>query len=641
MRIGALALLASTLARAAPTSAPADVVIYGATPAGIAAAIEAARDGLRVALVEPTRHIGGLTTSGLSHTDHRTHEGLTGFFRDFTERVLAHYEQQYGPASPQARASRSGTQGEPHVNERVFEAMLAEHPGVRLHRGRVLAGVETSVGPAGLRRITAATFTRADGSPDAPLRLAPRIVIDATYEGDLMASAGVAYRVGREGRDEHDESLAPAVADNRIQGYNFRLIATRSPALRVPVAQPPGYRREDFLELVPLLHDGRIRQVFGYNEKSIFKAQIPGLPNQKFDINDVSRAPVRLSLPGENLGWPDGDRATRDAIFAAHLRHNVGMLWFLQHDPDVPTAFQAEAREWGWSRDEFADNRHLPWQLYVREARRMNGLRVFTQRDTDPHPGDARSRFHADGVGLGDYGSLNSHGTGHEGPRFGGRHVGEFYQRIAPIQIPYAIMVPRELDNLLVPVALSSSHVGFSALRYEPSWSSTGQAAGIAARLAARDDAAVQAVSPAQIQRALHTSGAATLYVSDISRTHPLFAAVQALGARGGLHGLVSGSPATYGARGRSIGGQYCEAFPGHAFEPTATADAALLARWTNLLPTAVRGEGERALGERPLTRGAAVEIWFRLFERAAADDRLPGSANREPAASVRPATRP
>ena len=554
-----------------------DIAIYGATPAGIAAALAAARNGGRALLIEPTAHIGGLVTSGLSHTDFRTFEGLTGAYLRFSRRVHAYYETSYGGESAQARECFRGTQAEPRVNRLVFEQMLAEQPSIAVWPNAPLERV--NVGGGGeQRRIVSATFA-GEGRPAR--EVSARVFIDATYEGDLMAAGGVAFRVGREGRNEYGESLAPDRADGQLQGYNFRLIATRVPENRVAPRRPDGYRREDYEAVIPLLEDGRLKGVFGYPNDFVFKAQIPSLPNGKYDINDVSHSAVRPSLPGENLGWPEGDAAVRRQIFAVHLRWNVGLLWFLQNDPAVPARFRDEALAWGWCKDEFPDTGHLPPQLYVREARRMVGWRIFTQADSAHAPGDARARLHRDSIAAGDYGN-NCHGTAHEGPRIGGRHVGEFYHPVPPYQVPYATLLPRDVTNLLVPVAASSSHVGFCALRLEPVWMSLGEAAGIAAALAARAGSPVQEVPVSAIQDQLWTEGAATIYVSDVPPGHPDFAAVQWWGTAGGFHGLAP-TPDPQDLRGRNIVGQYYEAFPHHAANLESPLEAVTARHWREL----------------------------------------------------------
>ncbi len=554
-----------------------DVVVYGATPGGIAAALAAADDGSTVALVEPTARIGGLVTCGLSHSDFRTFEGLTGAFRTFAKRVEAEYARRYGADSSQVRDSFRGTFGEPGVNLAVFQAMLAERKGIRVILGRSLDSLEKKASN-GSERIVAATFVDAKGER---WTVRGKAFVDGTYEGDLMAKAGVPWRAGREGRAEYGESLAPEAPDAQLQAYNFRFIMTRDPKNRVAPVAPEGYKRDDFLPVVELLKAGRFKSVFGYPSGCIFKAQTPVLPNGKYDINDVSKGLVRLSLPGRNLGWPDGDAAARAKIFADHLRDQAGLLYFLQTDADVPAKYRDEAREWGWSKDEFAESGHLPPQLYVREARRMVGRRVYTERDSAAAAGDVRAVLHSDSIAIGDYGN-NCHGTSHEGPRFGGAHGGEFYKAVPPYQVPYGTIVPKSVANLLVPVAASSSHVGFCALRLEPIWMSLGEAAGHAAADAARSGTAVQSIDVKKLQARLHRAGAATIYFSDVLPGHADFAAAQWWGTAGGFHGLAP-KDAKPGQRGRNIHGQYYEAYPHHAAELSRVLDAKTGERWKEL----------------------------------------------------------
>ncbi len=552
----------------------ADIVVYGTTPGGIAAALAAGSEKHNVLLVEPASHIGGLVTNGLSHTDFRTFEAITGTFFKFSQRVEAHYRETYGENSPQVKQCFRGTHSEPKVNLAIFHEMISEHPSIQIQHEWVLESVETEN-----QKIQKVVFE--DGS-DQHHEVQAKYYIDGTYEGDLMAMAGVPYRVGREARSEYGESLAPEKADNQVQGYNFRLIMTQDPDNQAPVLAPKGYNREDYVGVIPLLKDGTLLGVFGYSpSKYIYKDQIPKLPNQKVDINDVSHSPVRLSLPQINDEWPDGDAETRARIYHEHVLWNIGMLYFLQNDDAVPDKFEKEARRWGWCKDEFVDNGHLPPQLYVREARRMVGQKVFTENNTDYAPGDARSVLRPDAVAMGDYG-LNCHGTGHEGSRFGGRHTGEFYKSVPPYQIPYGVIVPKQMENLLVPVAASSSHVGFCALRLEPIWTGLGQAAGHAASLAFEGDQAVQEVSPQQIRNRMHNEGAATLYVSDVPPTHPDFEMVQWWANAGGLHGLYP-QPENKGQRGEHITGQYYEAWPGHEVELQKAMDQATYEKWKTL----------------------------------------------------------
>lgn len=564
-----------------------DVCVYGATPGGVAAAISAARSGSQVVLVEPTTRLGGLLTCGLSHTDFHSHESLTGTFLEFSHRVLEHYSQTYGENSEQVKASFRGTFGEPKINLRVLEQMLADQPGIRVEKGwSKLQAVKF----ADAARLKLAAVELAN-TPGETLKIQARVFVDGSYEGDLMALAGVPWAVGREGRDEFGESLAPEKADGQLQAYNFRFCATDDPANRVPISAPTGYKREDFVEVLPILASGKIDRVFGYPSRCVVKAQTPALPNRKYDINDVSRGLIRLSMPGHNLAWPDGDAAARQAIFDEHIRYNVGLLYFLQNDEAVPEKLRVPAREWGWCKDEFTETQHLPPQLYVREARRMRGLHVYAQKDSEHAAGDARAVLHRDSIAMGDYGN-NCHGTSHEGPQIGGQHGGEFYNPVPPYQIPYGVLVPREHENLLVPVAASSTHVGFCALRLEPIWMSLGQAAGHAASLAVKGGVPVQKVSVPRLQEQLHQDKSATIYLADVLPGHPLFEAVQWWGTAGGLHGLHP-MPAKPGQRGKNLHGQYFEANPGHELEPGVKLDAATLQRWLALAKElGVRSEG-------------------------------------------------
>ncbi|MBI4626502.1 MAG: FAD-dependent oxidoreductase [Verrucomicrobia bacterium] len=558
----------------------ADVVIYGATPSGIAAAIAAAKGGHTVLLAEPTIRIGGMTTNGLSHPDFRAFEALSGTYHELTLRTLAYYRKTYGPDSQQVKDTFRGTHAEPKVNLLLFQQLLAEHPKITVRTQWTLAGARTR-GPAGNRWVQAAHFRDPAGKEHV---FEGKILIDATYEGDLIAAAQVPYRVGVESRDEYGESAAPEDSSGDLQGYNFRLTMTQDPANRVMPVAPRGYRREDFAPLLDLIAAGKIKQAFGgYTDRdNVLKAQIPILPNGKRDINDVSNGFVRLSLPGDQLMWPEGDAATRQRIYDEHVLWNVGLIYFLQNDPAVPAAMREPARTWGFCRDEFVETGHLPPQLYVREARRMVGLRVFTQNDTPHAPGDARAILHRDAIAIGEYGH-SSHGTRHEGSRFGGKRHGEGLGVVyAPYQIPYGTIVPKDVRNLLAPVPVSASHVGFCAIRLEPAWTSLGQAAGHAAHLALQQESPdVRALNVAQLQRLLHADRSATLYVNDVPRDSPDFPAVQWWGAAGGLHGLApkpAGSP-----RGKAIQGQYSEGWLNHAADLARVLDATLASRWEAL----------------------------------------------------------
>ncbi len=560
-----------------------DLIVYGGTPAGIAAAIQAAEQDLSVLIVEPYSRVGGMLTNGLNHPDFRSFESITGFYYKFTQRSLDYYTRKYGEDSQQVEDTFRGTHVEPHVAQLLLHQMIAEYGGIEVVTRFEL--LEARLNEEGTR----IKSIKVQNNVGATFELRADAYIDATYEGDLMAAAGAPYRVGREAKSEYGERLAAETADDQVMGYNFRLTMTNVPENRAPVPQPDNYDSQDFAPVLAALKEGKIQSIFGLAKDSIYKTMIPALPNGKRDVNDVSRGLFRLSLPQYSKYWPDAGIAERKELFQKHVYHNIGMLYFLQNDPAVPDTFREQAIEWGLCRDEFTDNLHLPEQLYVREGRRMIGMRVFNENDTLHDGGDARVVHKPDSIGIGDY-SINSHGSGREGGLFIGEHTGEFYSPIPAFEIPFGTIVPKGIENLLVPVAASSSHIGMCALRYEPTWSSLGDAAGAAAAIAVAEGIPVQEIDVARLQRALHTSGAATTYVSDVLPEHPDFQAVQWWASLGGLMGLYS--KPTSRIRGATILGQHCEAFPGHAVDLDTAMTPELTIKWNSLL----QNQGQNAL---------------------------------------------
>jgi len=602
-----------------------DLLVYGGTPGGIAAAVAAADEGRSVILVEPFSFVGGLVSNGLTHTDLRSLESTSGVWREFNLRIKKHYVDTYGPESAQAKACFEGNFAEPKVNQLVFEKMLAEREKIRVFTRYELENVMSS--RAMPSAILAAVFRKED--EEKPLTVRARVYIDGSYEGDLMAKAGVEYTVGREDEAAYGESIAkgvPAGGDGQVQGYNYRWCVTNAPD-RLPAPKPAGYDRAEFLPLLEFFESGKITNVFGIQSangmtlpegmppvtsKAVYKLQPPLLPNGKADINDMSHGLVRLSMPDINDGFPKASKEERQRIVDEHTRYQVGMLHFLQHDEEVPASIREDAQSWGFCQDEWPDHGHLPEQLYVREARRMVGKHVFTQNDTRLTGADVRIPLISESIAIGDY-SHNCHGTGRSGGRFDGKHSGEFYEANAPFQVAYGTLVPNEVTNLLVPVAVSASHVGFGALRLEPVWAAMGHAAGLAAHLALKmEHPRVREVDVPTLQALLHRQGAATLYFSDIAPDHPDFAAVQWLGALGGWHGLKK-PDMSEGAKVRwtSLFGQYAEAYPDHAAGLDEPVDETTLAHWRGLLPEAIRGKAEALKADGSLTRGEVVRALY------------------------------
>jgi hypothetical protein len=532
-----------------------DLCILGGTPAGITAAIAAAREGASVVLLERSEHIGGLPANGLGVTDLKTRAATGGLFRDFVRRVRAHYEATHGPDSQPLRDCRDGYHFEPSIAEKVLEGMLADYPSIVVRRRRQFDALPERVTRDGSRLCEIRVVDRDTGDIET---YAAHTFIDATYEGDLAAAAGVPFRVGREGRDEYGEPMAgriykvwegevgdgsTGISDAAIQAYNYRLCLTADPDRRVPVPKPANYRREEYTSLVDDIRLGRVPVPKGYYHWEhdweglgrVFN--IGRVPRGKTDANNQHAAFLSSDLPEENWPWPTADWAWRDA-FAARLRdYTLGLIWFTQNDTELPEGLRQKASKWGLAKDEYADNGHFPRQVYVREARRIVGEYTFSARDTLPVGPGLRPPVHADSV-TGSHYDIDSHACHKREP--GRVHLEGFISYpTAPYTVPYRIMVPEGVDGLLVPVAVSATHVGYGSLRMEPCWMALGEAAGLAAVLSRRAGTAMRDVPIPELQARLLDHGAVLAYVSNVGPDDPRFRAVQHLVLQGRIPGMA------------------------------------------------------------------------------------------------------
>ena len=505
-------LLSLPVARAVET----DVIVYGATPGGFCAAIAAAREGAKVVLIEPTAHVGGVNTGGLSFSDSNqtVRSTLLGLFEEWHQRVAADYAAR-GVKLPYDVAVKDNSVWtyEPHVAARVTNAMLKE-AGVTVLTKQSLEGVEKEGTKIIILRTSAGAHTA-------------KVFIDATYEGDLMARAGVVWHIGRESRDEYGESFAgrqypkakmaingfdanglplPFITSVRpgddqageetVMVYSFRLCLTKNPANRVPFPEPQAYDPARF-ELV--------RRYFQKYPNSPLPWDLYPLPGDKFDANNGIGKMFSMGLVGEANGWCASDPKGRSALWEKHKQYTLEFYQFLTTDEAVPAKIRATMAELGLCRDEFPETQHWSPQLYVREGRRMDGRYTLTQKDIidDPKKDDAIavSSFPIDShdcrrIALPD-GVINE-GTIYP-VRIPGRRHGYAYH------VPYRAITPSasECTNLLVPVALSATHVAYSSVRVEPTWMAIGQSAGIAAALAAKAGVTVQALDYPTLRKRL------------------------------------------------------------------------------------------------------------------------------------------
>lgn len=548
-----------------------DLVIIGGNPGGIMAAISAAKLGQTSVILERTEYIGGLPANGLGATDIATRNATTGLFKDFVDRVYQYYVSTYGEKSSQVQLCSNGYHFEPSVATTVFQDMIAEHKD----KITILTMRQFDSDPNNLiikdNRIRKIIVTnRITGDKEI---YEGSVFLDATYEGDLGAAAGVPFRVGREGKDEFNEPGAGRVykywggiegegstfqGDNAVQAYNYRLCLTNNPENRVLFQKPKNYNREEYASIINDVWTGRntdkamqsvTQKMMEENKISIQKgneSKLPGdkwgiakatnivhLPNMKSDANNQHGVFVSTDLPEENWPWPTSSWEWRDK-FAKRLReYTEGLFYFIQNDPELPDQFIQNTREWGLAKDEYTDNGNFPRQVYVREGRRFEGLYFFTAHDALPVSIGSRPPIHQQSITASHY-ALDSHAVR---KREEGRiHLDGFLSYpTAVYTVPFGVMVPKSVDNLLLPVPVSGSHIGFSTLRMEPCWMAIGQAAGITASISIQDKVKVQNINIQKLQDYLIDQNATLIYYKDVNVSSEDFRMVQYMGLKGYL----------------------------------------------------------------------------------------------------------
>ncbi|MBZ5583982.1 MAG: FAD-dependent oxidoreductase [Acidobacteriia bacterium] len=490
-----------------------DVVVYGGTAGGVIAAVTAAREGVKTALLEPTAHIGGMVSGGLSWTDYGKKEVIGGYALEFYRRVGAWYELG-------RHAHRAGWIAEPHVAEQIFRDMLRE-TGVTLFERRRLKEKE------GVRKsgVTVAEIFTEDGDS-----FRAGVFLDSSYEGDLMAQAGVSWTWGRESSAQYGESLGgvrektpyhqflvnipaegpaaklqpPGSADRAVQAYNYRMCFSEVPSNQVAFQKPDGYDPRRY-ELLARLIEARTKEE-GKTPALGSLIKIDRIPGGKADINN--NGAFSTDYIGGSWRYPLAGYAERARIWQEHKGYQAGLFYFLSNDPQLPEPLRREMNRWGLCKDEFTDTGSWPNQLYIRESRRMVGEYVVVQKDLQT------DRTKPDPIGMGSYNS-DSHNVQRIVDVDGFvRNEGDMQVAVQPYQIPYRVMLPKraEATNLLVPVAFSASHVAYSSLRMEPQYMILGQAAGVAAAMAFRGGKAVQAIDGSALGAALLKQGAVFEY---------------------------------------------------------------------------------------------------------------------------------
>ena len=505
-----ICLLPTPLLRASPAVITSDVCVYGGTSGGVTAAVAAARLGKTVALVCAINHVGGMTSSGLGVTDKGNAASIGGLAAEFYARV----GQAYGSASPVYWF-------EPHVAEQTFLQMLHE-AGVPVYTNQQLTSVTLS-------NLAITQITMSDGTV-----YRAKEFIDATYEGDLMAMAGVSYTWGRESSSTYGESLAgvhvnsvaypcdpyvipgnpasgllpliqsdtPAATgtgDYKMQTYNFRLCLTQNPTNQIPITAPANYSEATY-ELLHRYINAYVAVNGSIPLNRIIDVQTI-IPNGKTDIN--AYADVSTDFIGYNFTYPTNNYAGRQVIYQAHKDYISGLLYYLATSTNVPVNVRTNMQSWGYAKDEFQDNGGWPWVMYIREARRMIGDYVMQQQDAQS------LRVATDSISLASY-TLDCHPAARMAIGGVATWEGSIGTSVPyPYPISYRSIVPKtgECPNLFCTFALSASHVGFASVRMEPVFMMTSQSAGTAAAFAIDDGVPVQQVNYSKLAAQLLADG--------------------------------------------------------------------------------------------------------------------------------------
>lgn len=531
----------------------AEVIIYGGTSAGVSAAIQTARLGKSIILIEPTNRLGGLTTGGLGQTDIGNKRVIGGIAREFYQNIKKYYQDstnwvwQIQSEYMDGGQTRSNNNEdamwtfEPSVALKVFNNMIKDLDIQIVYNQQLNRATGVSKNNQYIKSITMESGKSYSG----------KMFIDATYEGDLMAAAGVNYTIGRESNSQYGESLNGVQAnhiaktllgtvsnnnvyhnfidgvdpyivkgdsssgllpfitdggpgidgqdDNRIQAYCFRMTLTDHPENRIPFKKPEIYNELEYELLFRNYEaaDGPLEEMYSYGD-----ALVPwinsAMPNRKTDTNNQKG--FSTDFIGQNWDYPEASYEEREKIVARHLQYQQGLMWTLGYHPRIPKKVRDKVSQWGTCKDEYEREDGWQQQLYIREARRMISNYVMTQKNCEG------IEIVNDPIGMAAYGMDSHHIKRFVNSKGYVSNEGnvEAYVK-APFPISYRSIVPRkeECSNLLVPICLSASHIAFGSIRMEPVFMVIGQSSAVIASLAIEEDKAVQEIEYNRVREML------------------------------------------------------------------------------------------------------------------------------------------
>jgi len=539
-----------------------DLAIIGATPAGIASALTAGRKGLKVVLISSNDQLGGILTNGLGVMD-RLYTGFRSpIFNEISENIIGYYINKFGENSEQVKVCKdTRLTFEPHVVEYIFNNLIEENKNIKVFKSFIPNKVD-------IKKNEIKSITLNSIQNDEEIKIIAKTYIDASYEGDMIALSGAPLTIGRESREEFNEPHAGRIfsshgfgafpleasegnlnldtfpvtsqlifsgstgeGDKAIQSFTYRVCLTSDPDQMIPIRKPKNYKRENYLGILESEKESRkkshkLKSQLIINDIRNYKIRGPKMPNNKISWNDGN-------LPEINHPYPEADFKTRLNISKLHQEHALGLLYFFQNDKDVPKEIKESSNKWGLPKDEFTDNENFPKEMYVREGRRIRGRYIFSENDASLSSDFERTPIQKDSVAISDW-PMDSHEC-NANRQAGSLADGKILlsEKTRPSQIPFRILLPQKIDNLISTFCVSATHVAFGTIRVEPTLIQLGEVAGFASFEALIQKINVADLDPNRLQIKLLESNFEISFFNDLNHLNNHSKSINYLGSKG------------------------------------------------------------------------------------------------------------